>query len=481
MAKIRRFQKIFNIQNDETLNIRYSVSKNGFRIKIDTNSYAIKYPPLIWNSFPNKIKKSIIENFVFLSTFTLPVILNRRKTYFDMTSPLLASFFVKPILYYIPSCADENNRDSFSLFTKFMNASYDFKSYNIRHYDYFPKVYNRSMHLFTFGKDSLLGYAIAEEIGLNPVLLYVEEPDTNYIDSKTGKIEKSYENKHKDVLIKKFTEEFKKQILKIKHELSLIRHSYHFGIEEPDLPYGSQLTEYALLSIPFNNYYKTKYLVYGNEASCSKTYLNKDGLRTNPVFDQSGEWVVEISKMLRLITNNISAVSLIEPIHDIAIIRILFNRYPQYAKYQMSCFANSGKARYSRCCHVCSKCARIYVLLKANNIDPAIIGYKENMFKKDKMHLYSLFGTDGDNTLPYDLAGVGRDEMLLAFYLAFKNGAKGYLINLFKEKFLKEAENKKEELYGEFFGIHDSLTIPKYLHKKVINIYKEELENMNLP
>lgn len=469
------------MQNDETLKIRYSVSKKGFRIKIDSKSYAIKYPSLIWNSFPKKIKKSIIENFTFLSTFTLPVILNKRKTYFEMTSPLLASFFVKPILYYIPSCADENHRDSFSLFVKFMNASYDFRSYNIKNIDYFPKVHNRSMHLFTFGKDSLLGFAIAEEIGLNPVLLYIEEPDTKYIDNKTGKLEKSYENKHKDVLIKKFTDEFKKPILKIKHELSLIRNPYHFGIEEPDLPYGSQLTEYALLTIPFNHYYKSKYIVYGNEASCSKTYLNKDGLETNPVFDQSGEWVVEISKMLKLITNNISAVSLIEPIHDIAIIRILHKRYPHYARYQMSCLANSHNAKNSRCCHVCSKCARIYVLLIANNIDPAIVGYKENMLKKDKMHLYSLFGTDGDNTLAYDLTGVGRDEMLLAFYLAYKNGAKGYLINLFKKKFLREAESKKEALYEEFFGIHDSLTIPKYLHKKVITIYKEELENLDLP
>ena len=143
--------------------------------------------------------------------------------------------------------------------------------------------------------------------------------------------------------------------------------------------------------------------------------------------------------------------------------------------------ANSYNAKKSRCCHECSKCARIYVLLVANNIDPALAGYKENMFKKNKMHLYSLFGGDSENTLAYDMAGVGRDEMLLAFYLAYKNGAKGYLINLFRKKFLREAESKKEALYEEFFGIHDSLTIPKYLHKKVITIYKEELENLDLP
>ncbi len=467
--------------DEETLNIRYSLSKKGFRVRINAKSYPVHYPAHIWNSFPPKVKKNLVENFVFLSTFTLPVILNKRRTYFDLSSPILVSFFVRPILSYIPVCADEHSLDSFDLLKRFINSSYDFKSYNIKLFNYFPKANNRSVHLFTFGKDSLLGYAIAEEIGLNPVLVYVEEPDGSYIDNKTGRRERIYENKHKDVLIKKFSEEFKKPIHKIKHGLSATRQPTYFGTEEIDLPYASQLTEYALLIVPFNHYFKAKYVVYGNEASCSNTYLNKDGLRTYPAFDQSGEWVVEISKMLKLISQKISAISLIEPIHELAIMRILHKRYPHYAKYQMSCFAASNSARYSRCCHACSKCARVYLFLKANNIDPAVIGYKENMFKKDKMHLYTLFGAVNGNGLPYDLSGVGRDEMLLAFYLAYKNGARGYLINLFKKKFLDEAEERKEELYREFFSLHDSLTLPGHLHKKVMKIFSEELENLDLP
>ncbi len=465
----------------DTLNISYSISQKGFRVRINNQSYAMNYPPQIWNSIPNKIKKLIVENFVFLSTLTLPTILNKKRAYFDMNSPILGSFFVKPILYYIPSCADEYNKDSFSLLKRFINSTYDFKSYNTKFCDYVPTVNNRSTHLFTFGKDSLLCFALAEELGLNPVLIYVEEPDTAFKDKETGKINRTYENKHKDILIKKFTEEFKKPIYKIKHDLSLTREAPYYGIDEAELPYGSQLTEYSLLAIPFNHFFKAKYMIYGNEASCSSTYVTKDGFLTNPVFDQSGEWVVEISKLLKLFTKKMSAISLIEPIHEIAIIYILHKRYPQYAKYQMSCMAGNNNARYSRCCHQCSKCARIYVFLKAHGIDPENVGYKENMFKKEKMHFYSLFGTDKKNALPYDLAGIGRDEMLLGFYLAYKKGAKGYLIDFFKKKFLKEAEARKEELFKEFFSIHDFITIPNYLAKKVLNIYKQELENIKLP
>lgn len=464
----------------EELKISYSLSKKGFRVKIDNKNYFIKYPHLIWENFPKKVKKLIVENFVFLTTFTLPMLLNKKKAFFNMNSPLLGSFFIKPILYYIPACADEYNRDSFSLLKRFINSTYDFKSYNVNFYDYNPKVNYRSIHLFTFGKDSLLSYCLAEELKLNPVLLYVEEPDTIYKD-KEGKIKKTYENKHKDILIKKFIEEFKKPIYKIKHHVSLTREAPHLGVDEPELPYGSQLTEYALLTIPFNHYFKAKYMIYGNEASCSSTYVNKEGFITNPVYDQSGEWVVEISKVLKVLTKKMSAISLIEPIHELAITKILHSRYPKYAKYQMSCMAANNYAKYSRWCHNCSKCARMYAFLRALNIDPAIVGYKEDMFKKEKMCFFSLFGKPNENTLPYDLSGVGRDEMLLAFYLAYKNYGKGYLIKEFEKRFLKEAEKRKNELYKEFFGIHGSVTVPKKMQKKLFNIYKEELENIKLP
>ena len=345
-------------------------------------------------------------------------------------------------------------------------------------YNYAPEVRSKSIHLMTFGKDSLLSYALAEELKLDPVAVYVEEPDTKYMDPTINKINRTYENKHKDVLIKKFYEEFKKPVYKIKHQLSLTRESKYFGVDTAELPWGSQLTEYAFLSIPFNHYFKARYLVYGNEASCSNKYLNKEGILTNAAFDQSGEWTVEISKLMKLLTKSMSAISLIEPIHELAIIKILHHRYPQYAKYQMSCMASNNNARYSRWCHNCSKCARIYAFLVANDIDPAQVNFKENMFKKSKINLFSLFGASR-NALPYDMAGTGRNELLLAFYLSYKNGAKGYLIDLFKKKMLKEAENKKDTLMKEFYGVHESKTIPARYIKPLHHIFNEELNILN--
>lgn len=458
------------------MKIDYSISKKGFRIICDKKSLAINYPRDVWETFPKKIRKNIVENLVFLSTSTLPTVTDTNRIEYNMNSPLLGSFFLKPILYYVPSCAEEYGKDCFTIIKRLMNTTYHFKSYNIRVPEYTADAKNKSCILFTFGKDSMLSFALAEELGLDPELVFVKEPDDSYYDKYSGKTFRSYQYKHIAKLISDFEKEFKRKIYLIENNVALMRNCDYFKVDEAELPWGSQLTEYALLMLPFNNFFKARYIVYGNEASCSATYYNSQGFKTNPVFDQSGEWTFEISKILRLLTKKISAISFIEPIHELAIIKILHNRYPKYAKYQSSCFAVNDHAKKSRWCHHCSKCARIYIFLLANNIDPKSVGFKENMLTKSKIKLYALF-ENIEFASPYDLAGLGRDEQLLAFYLAYKNSAKGYLIEAFKKKYLREATKRKSELIKEFYGIHESLTIPNYIRKKLDKIFKEELQS----
>ena len=90
------------------------------------------------------------------------------------------------------------------------------------------------------------------------------------------------------------------------------------------------------------------------------------------------------------------------------------------------------------------------------------------------MKNYVLFSTKGAED-KYDKAPESRDQQLLAFYMAYKNGAKGYAIEKFKKKFLKEATAREDELYKKFFKVHPALTLTPKLRKEVTSIYKEEL------
>ena len=115
-------------------------------------------------------------------------------------------------------------------------------------------------------------------------------------------------------------------------------------------------------------------------------------------------------------------------------------------------------------------------MIRALGIDPKSINIRKDMFTKENKSYFSIFNEDNNNMKPYDYSGLGRDEMLYAFYLAYKRGAKGYLISQFKRKFLKEAMEREDELHNEFMTLHTSDTIPKKIAAKVCSIYQEELD-----
>jgi hypothetical protein len=459
--------------SEENLSIKYKFRDDGFNVSINKKKFSVVYPETIWQSFPYNIRKETVENYVFLSTSVLPVILRKKIASYSMRTPILKSFFLKPVLYNIPFATEEYGTHLMSTFRRLMNIEYDFTAYETNLPAYSPAMKERAVNLFTFGKDSLLSYCIAKEIGLDPIAIYIEEPDIKYIDHQQV-IQNTYENVHKDVLTKKFFSEFGEKIYRVKNEMGLIRYAEFFNVKDADLCWSSQLTEYALMSLPFNHYFKAKYVVFGNEASCSDKYTGKEGFSVSPVYDQTNKWTTEISKLLKILTKKITAMSLIEPIHELAVTKILHSRYPQYAKYQMSCFADINAAKNSRWCHNCSKCARIYVFLLANKVDPKTVGFKESMLSKKKKEYFSLFSKKAGQRA-YDLSGLGRDEQMYAFYLAYKNSAKGFLINLFKRKYLDESEKRERELHETYFGIHSTFTIPPKIRKKVLQIYREEL------
>ena len=53
----------------------------------------------------------------------------------------------------------------------------------------------------------------------------------------------------------------------------------------------------------------------------------------------------------------------------------------------------------------------------------------------------------------YEKSKEAYDQQLLAFYLAYRNKAKGYLIDLFKKKYLKQAKQREDELINKFLKV----------------------------
>jgi hypothetical protein len=437
-------------------------------ITVDDKEYYINYPEKVWKKYPDKLKGMLLDNISYLTTMHLPLMFDKKEINYETAKPFFESFFYKMMINNIPFTSDADSVSSIEKIKHYMNTEYHFKDKSIKvpeHKEYRQKYNEQATVNFSFGKDSLLSYAVCKEIGLNPVLVYVNDEDT------------AIENEYKAKSAKKFYKEFKTKVNRIDSSVQLLHDFKYFRIPRTEWGYGHLITEFSMEILPFAHYNKTKYLVFGNEKSCNDEYFNNEGIKSFPSYDQTHEWMKQLELMTKTMTNNkVHVMSVLEPINEIAIVKILHTRYKEIGKYQMSCFPDDNPGgKENAWCQDCSKCARIFVLMKANNIDPKTIGFTKNMFDKEFMHTFPIFQRS-EAMVGYDKAGTGKDEQKLAFYMSYKNGAKGYLIDKFKELYLDEMKERFDELHKKFFSVYDSITIPKEIKEKVISIYKEELK-----
>ena len=241
--------------------------------------------------------------------------------------------------------------------------------------------------------------------------------------------------------------------------------------------WGLQNTEYTLEFIPYAYALQGKYILFGNEQSTAETYYNDEyNWKVYPCYDQTHEWTVQLNQITNMITAiTVLTGSLIEPLMDMMIQRILIRRYPEYAKYQMSCFTENEAGRDYHWCQECNVCAKMYLLSVASGMDPKKIGFTKNMLERKNKNLFTIFGKKSN--LPYLNSGLGHKEQIFAFYLASKNSSSGDLVSEFREsKLFDEAKEQEEDLRKIFLKIYDSISVPQELKQNVYSIYKEEFD-----
>lgn len=450
------------------MRISCSETKKGMKLAVNDREYELEYPGGIWEEYPESLKKVTVDNFAFLKSLHLPQMLNNGNSLeFENSYPLFQRPFYNAMLNNISFCSDVDGVPTEKNLKKFMNLNFSFKDFKVDYPEYNKKLEEKSVVNMSFGKDSLLTYALAQELGLEPKAVFMED---NAV---------AIENQYKKELIKKFSKELGTEVWSFRNGTGIIHDYRHWEMPRTEWGYGHLMTELFLDIMPFAHKYGAKYIFFGNEKSCDDSYVNRDGYLSYPVFDQSSDWMVELTNIAQTMTNKqAKVVSLIEPVYELAIIKILHKRYPHIGKFQMSCFPDEseyGKKHFW--CEHCSKCARIFIFLKANGIDPRSVGFKSDMLDKEREHLYSCFGLENKAgfAVGYDASGMARDEQLYSFYLAYKNKVKGDLIDVFKKDFLDEARKREDDLHKKFFGVHAAKTIPNNFLKPLGSIFREEL------
>ncbi len=406
-----------------------------------------------------------MDNVTFSQTSHLPLILPQYGTLeYEMTNPITQALFFKGMIQDIPSTAFMKGAKTVDLIRRLLEVKYKFEEGRPRLANVsFPKPRRAATIPFTFGKDSLLTYGLCRELGIASQLIFVYEPT---IDSVT-------EGMHKMKLAREFLKEFDVEVGFLQNQLGVMREPHGW------IGWELQLTQYSLLLLPYAYSFRSRYLFFSNEQSCNFEFYNDEGFLSNPVFEQSHVWMAENNVYTRILgAKNVFLSSLVGPIHELAILKILHHRYKSISRYQMSCWAEKKSARKKRWCGNCSKCARIYIFLLGLGIDPKKVDFEDNMLIEKNQTLFSIFEKIDRSDSGYDGSRLGRDEQLLAFYLAYKRGVRGGVMDMFIRHHLSEAGNRERELRKTFFSVYPASSVPEELKPQILSIFKRELKHL---
>lgn len=454
-----------SIQVDKnSIHIKTEKLKNGFAILVFKKKYKVEYPERIWKSVPTSIKKVLVENITFASTYFLPLMLNSEKlVYDDMSQPILETIFYKNQLLDLLDCERCDNLAHLSLIKKFYNQENEFKKGEGTWPEKsevcsFASKKNVAIIPFTFGKESLLTFALCREVGIEPILVYCQEPS------------QPYEGEYKLKKLKEFEKKFGVKTHFIKYEPGNFKHGKEFGLNNNTMiGWGAQTTLLALQMIPFIYHYRARYVLFGNEFA-NNYYEWEKGWKVYSCggYDQNSAWTPQQSTITRLLTGGECHVnSSLEPLEEINVFYILHHKYPELGKFQFSCGGEAPLKKDSAWCHCCYKCVRMYLFALACGIDPETISFKEDLLQKPNLfpHYFGDVKKTGSN-----------DELDFSFLILHKMGRKHLYSKEFASKKLQAM--KPWQWYKRHYAtLNPAKNLPEIYQKPLLKIFREEMKN----
>ena len=256
-----------------TLKINRKVLHNGIEITLGRKDYFITYPAAIWKEFPDVFRQTFADSLTYFLTMHLSLS-NGHRILYNFPPPITEPFFFKGMVYSLSEnyLTADNKSKMADLLKLLYNRDFQIEFTGRPRYTRFKNVNRnskkRAVIPFSFGKDSLLTFALADELGIKPYLIFFREPRS------------PHENRHKYKLAQRFFDEFDIDV----HFFPLAPGWLREVDTDNTWGWGLQLTQYTLLTIPYLFGLKSKYLFWAHEQSCNDTFVNGEGFILNPVY-----------------------------------------------------------------------------------------------------------------------------------------------------------------------------------------------------
>ena len=450
------------------LAIGYQWLANGFKVKvIDGADYRLVYPLKVFKRFPVEAKHFLVDNFVYARMRPL-TLYGYGPLFFKTGRPTWQSFIDDGIIKDLPCIGDLNQLPIGGLIADFKSANRSLIFFSQQAAAPLPPIKtlaNRAVLALSFGKDSLLSYGLAKELGLNYLLV-----TGNEMESEMGD-----EWKIKRKIISSFCRQEKERVHFFKDNVDELFYHPQISKKLKEADDTNSMLAYAIEFLPFIYWQRAKYLIVGNERNLNDFFINQDGFRVYPAYDQSTAYTSSSNRYWSKFTHkSFEVVSFLEPLYNLAEMKILFSRYPRLLQYLMSCAPEKGSKE--RWCYHCPMCAKAFLYSAAVGGDPKKIAFNRNFFEKKHSEFYPLFAKK--KLRHYERPPQVKEEQMLSFLLCYRRGLKGHLIDLFKKRYLTEAINKEKSFRKRYFGIQPAVNLPEPLKSKILKIYRRELSSL---
>lgn len=465
-------------ERETPIHVNARVIEDGININIESKNVinknlSIHYPNSVWKDYRKENKVKLLDNINYIFTAHFPLMLDKTiRMEYNTGFPHSFSYAYQCFMRYLPAYwyLHKARRGSgiMPLLKTLLNSNYIFSETDDTPPE-FPKTIDENVIIpFTFGKDSFLTYHVAKELKLNPTLVWFND-----------QVDGTYEGLHKQKLFEIFSKTITDKVYYFDNPLGSLRERGADGWFGWELAISS----WALLSLPFAYKKKAGYIIFSNEKSTNSFSYDDEGMRMNPDWEQSSPAIEELSLLTQSLSEGeVYTTSFLQGLNDLGIVGILKDRYYNNTfKYLMSCWSEKEfkGAKSKRWCGVCTKCARLYIYLVANGIDPIKeAGFEDNMLVENKINLFNVFGKKASGT-GWDAFGLNTDEQALAFYIAFLRGNRDSLVKQFsKSKLYRETKQHFHELLNEYYGLHPEQTTPPQWKKKIHKIFEQSLTKL---
>jgi len=438
---------------------------NQIQISISNFSNTfVKYPDNYLKKLTQDSLEALLDNFIFCRTY--PLAIYYKNLSYQGKKPYLVNLIKNGLRNDLPYVFYYKSEKTSALLKKINSTEITFTNPKPAGKILPTQATNNSAILaLSFGKDSLLSYALAKEIGLKIQCVFINDMEDYNPDELI----------EKKKIIKKFSQQEKVNIIYIEDNNDDIIDKRHLKRINETLAGSNAMLAFTLELLPIAYEHNAKYIIFGNEKNLDVYYPDKENLRAYHSYDQSTVYMNQENKYLKTLTkNNLQAISLIKPLYNLAEFRIIAHRYPYLIQYLMTC---DSKKDGGRACGACISCIWTSLFAAANNIPANNLGLNKYLFDISNKKQYTIFNHKINKVS--ELSEQANEEQQLAFLLAYQNGIQGDLIDLFKKQYLSKTKKREKYLRKKFFGIHNPNIIPTVFRNKIIKIYKEELSSVS--